>query len=226
MIPPLGLSLLVASLSTALALLIGIPLGRRLAQHHHRRAARWLHSLLLTPLVLPPTVLGYVLLLSVGRTSVLGRWYEAASGSTLVFSRTGLVVAAMCTGLPIIVAGARDAFLAVDPHLVVVARSLAATRARIFWQVELPIALPWLRSAAVLAFSKALGDFGVTLMIAGNIEGQTRTASLALFDALQLGDWGGARDLALCLLAFSVAAAWMAGSSRSRPRSAPHEWMA
>lgn len=211
---PLLLSLLVASLSTLVAGAVGIPAGWWLAKRTSR-AARWLNAMLLTPLVLPPTVLGYLLLLSIGRSSSVGQTFEAWTGTTLVFSPYALLLAALVTTLPLVISASRDAFMTVDPYLVHVSQTLGATRAEAFLRVELLCARPLLLSALSLGFAKALGDFGVTLMVAGNLPMSTQTAPLALFEALQTGDAAQATQLGVSLALAAFVVAWIARTPRS-----------
>jgi molybdate transport system permease protein len=155
-------------------------------------------------MVLPPTVLGYYLLVALGRTSALGRLFEALTGGTIVFTRTGAVVAATVGALPIVVKSGRAALEAVDPTLLAAARTLGAGPARAFFTIALPLAARGVVAALMLAFARSLGDFGVTLMVAGDIPGQTQTASLAIYDAIQAGRDAEALGLALVLSAIAL----------------------
>lgn len=136
------------------------------------------------PMVMPPTVLGYYVLVALGKHSVLGGIYEAITGSQIVFTRTGAVVAATIGALPLVVKTARTAVEEIDPTLVLAARTLGATRMRAFATIQLPLAYRGIVAATMLAFARSLGDFGVTLMVAGDIPGVTKTASLAIYDAI------------------------------------------
>jgi molybdate transport system permease protein len=134
---------------------------------------------------MPPTVLGYYVLVLLGRRSFLGHAYEAVTGRSIVFTVAGAVVAASIGALPLVVKSVRAALEQTDPTLMLAARTLGATKLRAFFSVQLPLAKRGIAAALMLAFARAAGDFGVTLMVAGDIPGKTRTASLAIYDALQ-----------------------------------------
>lgn len=198
-----ALSLEVSALALALAGLTGVGCGALLARR--RFPGRELVDALLTaPMVLPPTVLGYYLLVLFGRGSALGHAYEAVTGGPLVFSLAGAVLAAAVGAFPLVVKSARAAFAEVDLRLVAAARSLGAGPWRTFTEVELPLARRGLASGLGLGFARALGDFGVTLMVAGNLEGVTRTAPLAIYDALQAGRDAEAGALSLVMAVVGV----------------------
>lgn len=181
---PLLLSFQVAFAATLLAALLGLALAALLA--NGRFPGRDLLDVLLTaPMVLPPTVLGYFLLVSIGRRSFIGSAFESITGSSLVFTKTGAVVAAMVGAIPLVVKSSRAALEGVDPNLIHAARTLGATPLRAFLTVQLPLARRGIIASLMLAFARSLGDFGVTLMIAGDIPGETQTASLAIYDAIQ-----------------------------------------
>lgn len=183
-VAPLVLSLEVALASTALCAVLGVVVGAALA--HPRTPARDVLDVFFTaPLVLPPTVLGYYVLVLLGRRSVLGGLYEQATGSPIVFTKTGAVVAATVGALPLVVKAARAALESVDGTLVAAARTLGATSLRAFLTVQIPLASRGVVAGLMLAFARSLGDFGVTLMVAGDIPDRTQTASLAIYDAIQ-----------------------------------------
>jgi molybdate transport system permease protein len=164
-----------------------------------------LDVLVSAPLVLPPTVLGYYVLVAVGRRSGVGHAIEAIFGAPIVFTRAGAVLAATIGALPLVAKSGRAALEAVDPTLVRAARSLGAGPMRAFATVQLPLARRGIVAAVMLAFARSLGDFGTTLMVAGDIPGETQTASLALYDAIQEHRDGAALGLALALTAIGVA---------------------
>jgi molybdate transport system permease protein len=181
---PLLLSFQVASIATVIAAVVGIGIGALLV--NPRVPGRDVVDVLVTtPMILPPTVLGYYVLVAVGRRSAIGTAFESLTGSPIVFTRTGAVLAATLGALPLVVKSARAALEAVDPVLVQVARTLGAGAARSFFAVRLPLASGGIIAGLMLAFARSLGDFGVTLMIAGDIPGETQTASLAIFGAIQ-----------------------------------------
>lgn len=207
---PLALSFEVATVATALATVLGVAAAGVLA--NLRFPGRDLVDVIFTaPLVMPPTVLGYYLLVALGRTSVLGRLYEAIFGSSIVFTRTGAVVAALIGGLPLVVRNARVAVEGVDRSLVLAARTLGASPLRAFIAIQLPLATRGIVAASMLAFARALGDFGVTLMLAGDIPGHTQTASLAIYDALQARRDHDALENALVLTAVALASLYAVG---------------
>ena len=183
---PLFLSLRVALIATALVLVIGVVLAWLLARRKFF-GREFLDAVVTLPLVLPPTVLGYYLLILLGRTSAIGRAYENLTGHSLVFTWQGAVVAAAVGALPLVVKTSRAALVAVDSDIENVARTLGQTEWGVFWRVTLPMAARGIIAAAMLAFARSLGDFGATLMVAGNIPGRTQTAALAIYDATQAG---------------------------------------
>jgi molybdate transport system permease protein len=181
---PLALSLEVALLATLIAGTLGIAVGALLALRRFP-GRDLLDVLITTPLVLPPTVLGYYVLVSLGRRSPLGALFERLTGGPIVFTRTAAVIAATIGALPLITKSARAALEAVDPTLGRAARTLGAGPLRTFFTVQAPLALRGLVAGLMLGFARSLGDFGVTLMVAGDIPGETQTAALAVYDALQ-----------------------------------------
>jgi molybdate transport system permease protein len=212
---PLTLSFQVATIGTILAAALGISVGLLLATK--RFPGRDLVDVLITaPMVLPPTVLGYYVLVALGRRSALGHLYESLTGSPIVFTRTGAVVAATIGALPFVVKSSRAALEAVDPRLVRAARTLGATAVRAFFTVHLPLAARGTIGGLMLAFAKSMGDFGVTLMVAGNIPGETQTASLAIYDALQANRDREALGLVAVLSALVVVMLYFANKLGSR----------
>ena len=206
---PLWLSLRVAGIATLLVLAIGTFLAYQLS-HKAFRGKSLLDSLITLPLVLPPTVLGYYLLIALGRGSPLGRIYEALSGHPLVFTWQAAVVAAFLHSAPIYIKTARAVFEGVDYRYEWAARSLGASEWHTFWRVTLPLAGRSLSSLATLSFARSLGDFGVTIMVAGNIPGQTQTLSVAIYEAVESGNGRYARVLVLLVSAVTLALLWPA----------------
>jgi molybdate transport system permease protein len=213
---PLWLSLRVAVISTGLALAIGLWLAWMLANRQFR-GKELLDAAVTLPLVLPPTVLGYYLLVVLGRHSPVGQLYEWAFGGPLVFSWQAAVVAALFHSTPLLVKSARAAFENVDRSYERAARNLGASELRLFWRVTLPLARRSILAAAALAFARALGDFGVTLMIAGNIPGRTQTVALAIYDAVE----GGKGNVALVLVLIISAVALLILTVANRLTSSP-----
>ncbi len=200
---PLLLSFQVAIAATIVAAILGVALAAWLA--NGRFPGRDLVDVLLTaPMVLPPTVLGYYLLVSIGRHSLIGSAFESLTGSSIVFTKTGAVVAATVGAIPIVVKSSRAALEGVDPILIHAARTLGATPLRAFLTVQLPLATRGISASLMLAFARSLGDFGVTLMIAGDIPGETQTASLAIYDAIQAHRDADALGMAAVLTAIAV----------------------
>jgi molybdate transport system permease protein len=184
---PFWLSLRVASLATVLIVAVGLPVALALARTGFPGKGI-IAGILVLPLVLPPTVLGYYLLQLLSRRSLVGQWLEQTLGITLVFHWSGAVVASAVAAFPLFLLPARGAFEAIDPALEDAARLLGRSEFSVFRAVTLPLAWRGLAAGTVLAFARALGDFGATLMVAGNIPGLTQTASLAIYDAVQVND--------------------------------------
>jgi molybdate transport system permease protein len=195
---PLWLSLRVAVLSTALALAGGLWLAYLLANRQFR-GKDVLDAAVTLPLVLPPTVLGYYLLVLVGRASIIGKMWESVTGSPLVFTWKAAVVAALLHALPLLVKSARAALESVDRNYERAARNLGAGEWKLFWRVTFPLSRRSILAAAALAFARSLGDFGVTLMVAGNIPGRTQTLAVAIYDAVESGNGTAARVMVLVI---------------------------
>ncbi|HWE36516.1 MAG TPA: molybdate ABC transporter permease subunit [Isosphaeraceae bacterium] len=189
---PFWLSLRVATAATLVVVGVGTPLALVLARGRFPGKGA-LAGVLVLPLVLPPTVLGYDLLLVFGRGSPVGRWLEEALGVGVVFREAGIVLASAVAAFPLYLLPARAAIENVEPGLEDVARLLGRREGSVLLSVTLPLAWRGLLAGALLAFARALGDFGATLMVGGNIPGRTRTAALALFDAVNAGDGAEAR---------------------------------
>ena len=198
---PLWLSLRVSLLATLLVALIGIPLAWLLARRQFW-GRELLNGLASLPLVLPPTVLGYYLLVVLGQQSPLGQWLNSI-GWPLVFTWRGAVVAASVAAFPLLISTARAGFESVDRRLEDMARTLGRSELDIFWRVTLPLAWPSLLAGTALTFARALGDFGATLMVAGNIPGRTQTAAIYIYDLLQANrrDEAGMMALVVTVLA-------------------------
>ncbi len=200
---PLWLSLRVAAISTTIALVVGLWLAWTLANRNFR-GKEVADAAVTLPLVLPPTVLGYYLLVTFGRASPLGKVYEWAFGTPLVFTWQAAVVAALFHSTPLLIKSARAAFESVDHSFERAARNLGASELRLFWRVTLPLTRRSILAAAALAFARALGDFGITLMIAGNIPGRTQTIALAIYDAVESGNGVAARVMVLVISAVAL----------------------
>jgi len=212
---PLWLSLRVACLSTAVSLVIGLGIAYLLATYSFR-GKEAVDAAVTLPLILPPTVLGYYLLVVLGRESSLGRLYEWFFGRPLVFTWQAAVVAAMFHAIPLLVKSARAGFASVDPSYQRAARSLGASDWRVFWRVTLPLARRSIYAAAVLTFARSLGDFGITLMIAGNFPGRTQTLAVAVYDAVEAGNGRMARALAILISLLAVGILYAANRLEQR----------
>jgi molybdate transport system permease protein len=217
---PLILSFEVATAATALAAIVGVALAAVLSRARFA-ASDLLDALVTAPMVLPPTVLGYYLLGVLGRSSAIGRAYESLTGSPLVFTKTAAVLAAFIAALPFVVKTARAAMEDVDPRLTAAAATLGASPSRVFFTVILPLSRNGLIAGITVGFARALGDFGVTLMVAGNIPGLTRTGSLAIYDAVQANRDAEAQGMVAVLAAIAIAALY-AGTKLAKRR--PHAW--
>lgn len=182
----LSLSLKVAGWATAITLLLGVAAGYILARWRFP-GKELLDALLTLPMVLPPTVLGYYLLVLIGRNGWLGAWLYESFGITLIFTWQGAVIAASLVAFPLVFKPARAAFENIDPQLEQAGRVLGLTQPKIFLRITLPLAWRGILAGLLLAFARALGEFGATLMVAGSIPGQTQTLSLAVYDAVQAG---------------------------------------
>jgi molybdate transport system permease protein len=217
---PLVLSFQVAVVATFLAGVVGVALAGVMSRTR-LPGSDLLDVLITAPMVLPPTVLGYYLLVTVGRSTPLGRAYETLTGSPLVFTRTAAVLAGSIAALPFIVKAARAAMEDVDPRLVGAAATLGASPLRVFLTVVLPLSRNGVLAGLTLGFARALGDFGVTLMIAGSIPGLTQTGALAIYDAVQANRQAEAAGMVAVMTAFAVAALYL-GTKLVRDR--PHAW--
>jgi molybdate transport system permease protein len=185
-----------------LLILIGVPIAFWLAFWHWR----WkflVEAIVALPLVLPPTVLGFYILLALGPRSPLGKLYEKFWGHGLPFTFEGLVVASVIYSLPFMVQPVAAAFSAVDPKLLSASAVLGASRVRTFVRVVLPLSVSGLLTGLVLTFAHTLGEFGVVLMVGGNIPGATRTVSISIYDNVQALDFASAGQTSLVLLAAS-----------------------
>jgi molybdate transport system permease protein len=212
---PLWLSLRVAALATLVSLALGLWIAYLLANRNFR-GKEALDAVVALPLVLPPTVLGYYLLVMLGRSSPVGHLYEWAFGTPLVFTWQAAVVASTFHAIPLLVKSARAAFETVDRGYEKAARNLGASDWRVFWRVTLPLSRRAVVAATVLAFARALGDFGATLMIAGDIPGKTQTAAIAIYDAVEGGETMVARVMVLALSAVAMGIVYAANRLEHR----------
>lgn len=199
---PLFLSLRVAVTATLLAMLIGIPVAYFLSRSKSR-IADLMDTLITLPIVLPPTVLGYYLLVLLGRQSSIGKYLEENFDITIVFTPTGAIIAALVVSIPFLIKSARSAFAGIDPSMLNAARVLGRNELSIFFTIVIPLAWRGIAAGITLGFARALGDFGATLMVAGSIPGETMTMPIAIYDALLAGN----RELANVLVVIMTSVA-------------------
>ncbi len=215
---PIRLSLIVATTATLVALLFGVPVAWWLSRTRFVGRSV-LEVLVLLPMVLPPTVIGYYLLLTVGRESVIGRTIESLFGAPIVFTSMAAVLATFVAAAPFLVRAAQGGFEQVDPVYEDAARTLGRSEMAVFFTITVPLAWRGILAGTTLCFARAMGEFGATLMLAGNIPGRTQTASLAVFDAVQAGNVERAMMLSLLLTVVTGGALLLltrVGSARTR----------
>jgi molybdate transport system permease protein len=198
------LTLQLAVTVSAVLLVIGLPIAYWIA------FSRWLWKFLVEavvalPIVLPPTVLGFYVLVALGPHSPLGRWWIVLTGHTLAFTFSGLVFGSILYSLPFAVQPFAASFAGVDRKLIAASATLGASPLRSFFSITLPLSVPGLITGAALSFAHTMGEFGVVLMVGGNIPGITRTVSIDIFDRVQASDYAAANETALLLLALSFA---------------------
>ncbi len=191
-----------AVLTSAVLLLIGLPIAYWIS------FSRWrgkflVEAVVALPLVLPPTVLGFYLLVAFGKATWFGRWYESLTGHTLAFTFEGLLVGSILYSLPFAVQPFAASFAAIDTRLLAASAVLGASGWRTFFRVILPLSLPGLVTGVALSFAHTVGEFGVVLMLGGNIPGVTRTVSIDIYDQVQAANYASANHTALALLVFS-----------------------
>jgi len=217
----LWLSLKVAGWATAINLVLGVALGALLARRRFP-GRELLDTLLTLPMVLPPTVLGYYLLVVIGRNGPLGAWLQSSFGINLVFTWQAAVIAAAVASLPLVFKPARAAFEDVDGQLEQAARTLGVSEFALFLRVSLPLAWRGILAGLLLAFARSMGEFGATLMVAGSIPERTQTLSIAIYEAVQAGQDDTANGLVIltsvvCIIIL-LAAARLVGGRRREPR--------
>jgi molybdate transport system permease protein len=199
---PVFISLKVALIATAFTLVFGIFLARVFTKYSFK-AKDILESLVILPMVLPPSVTGYGLLILIGKRGMIGRFLYESFGVSLVFTWIAACLAAIIVSLPLMYQSCKAAFLNVNHIYENAARTLGASEKRIFWRITLPLAWPGIVSGLVLSFARALGEFGATLMVAGNIPGKTETIPLAIYFAVEGGDTKTANILMGIVVVFS-----------------------
>jgi molybdate transport system permease protein len=198
----IALSARLSACTAVLLLLFGLPIAWWLATTRWRGRI-FVEAIVALPLVLPPTVLGYYVLVGLGPRSFLGRWYETLTHNLLPFSFEGLLIASVLYSLPFAVQPFTAAFRGVDPILIEASLNAGASPWSTFWRISLPLAWHGILAGMVLSFAHTLGEFGVVLMVGGNIPGETRTVSVAIYDHVQTLDYAAAGRTSLFLLAVS-----------------------
>ena len=184
---PLLLSLRVAGTTTLLAVLLGLPIAYFLSRPQ-QKWSELVDTLLTLPIVLPPTVLGYYLLVLMGRQSVIGKFLENNFNIMIVFTPTGAVIAALVVSIPFLIKSARTAFVQINPDILNAAKLLGRSDLNIFFSIIIPLAWRGIAGGVVLTFARSLGDFGTTLMVAGSIPDYTLTMPIAIYDAMMSGN--------------------------------------
>lgn len=215
----LRLSLLVVSIATVIIAVAGTAFAYLLAKRRFR-GREMLDALLTLPMVLPPTVTGYYLILLLGRRGVLGEPLYALSGWTVTFTWVAAVVASTVVALPLMIKSARAAIESVDPEYEIASLLMGKSEIETFFRITLPLAGKGILAGVILSFARAFGEFGATLMLAGNIPGKTQTMPLAIYEAVAGGEDATARWLALILTGISVTVVYLTNRlSRPTPRS-------
>ncbi|MRR58489.1 MAG: molybdate ABC transporter permease subunit [Deltaproteobacteria bacterium] len=216
MFDPIILSLKVALVAVAVDFTVGLTVARTMARKDFP-GKNVLESLIILPMVLPPTVLGYGLLILLGKRGPVGRFLLETFDVQLIFTWWAAVIASAVVSFPLMYQSAKAAFAGVDVSLEQAARTLGAKELRIFLTVTLPLAWPGILAGLVLSFARALGEFGATLMVAGNIPGKTQTIPLAIYFAVETGDTAVARNLVLVITLLSFGAVfWLNWWSRRK----------
>jgi molybdate transport system permease protein len=198
----LVLTLRLAMIVAVVLLILGMPIAYWITYSRWR----WkflIEALVALPLVLPPTVLGFYLLVALGSRSPIGHWWQSITGHTLAFTFEGLVIGSILFSLPFAVQPFAASFAAVDRRLISASLTLGVSRFRTFLRVVLPLSVPGIVTGLVLTFAHTLGEFGVVLMIGGDIPGVTKTVSINIFDSVQAGEYEAANQTALVLMAIS-----------------------
>ena len=202
-ISPILISMKTAFVAIALTFLLGLFVARWVVDMKSERLKMILDSLLTLPLVLPPTVMGFLLLLIFGVNRPIGKFLLDFLGVKIVFSWSATVIAAVVISFPLMYRSARGAFEQVDQNLIMAARTLGMSERRIFWRIVMPLALPGVVSGGILAFARGLGEFGATAMIAGNIENKTRTLPMAIYSEVAAGNMDLAAYYVIIVLSIS-----------------------
>jgi molybdate transport system permease protein len=196
------LTIRLAVVVTVLLLFVGVPIAYWIA-FSHRRWKFLVEAIVALPIVLPPTVLGFYVLVALGRRSPLGVWWQSLTGHPLAFSFEGLVIGSVLYSLPFSVQPFAASFGSVDSRLLAASSTLGASRLYSFWKIIVPLSVSGLVTGITLTFAHTMGEFGVVLMVGGNIPGVTRTLSINIYDQVQNLDFVGANVTALVLMAIA-----------------------
>lgn len=200
---PIIISMKTASCAIALTFLLGLFVARWIVKMKSEKIKMILDGILTLPLVLPPTVIGFLLLIVFGVNRPIGKFLLQFLGIKIVFSWAATVIAAVVISFPLMYRSARSAFEQVDPNLIMAARTLGMSERKIFWRIVMPLALPGVVGGGILAFARGLGEFGATAMIAGNIENKTRTLPLAIYAEVAAGNMRAASYYVIIVLLIS-----------------------
>ena len=201
---PLLLSLQLAAVTTLILIVLGTPLAWWLSRSDSRLKPA-IQAAVALPIVLPPTVMGFYLLIVLGPYGAIGRWWVEITGEALTFSFTGLVIASCFYSLPFAVQPLQSAFDALGKKELEAARTLGASRLDAFFSIAVPLSVPGFITAIILAFAHTLGEFGVVLMVGGNIPGETRVISIAIYDHVESLDYATAHQMSIVLVVFAFA---------------------
>ena len=210
------LTIRLAMTVTAVLVVLGFPLAYWIAFSHWR----WkfiVEAIVALPIVLPPTVLGFYVLIALGQRGPIGRWWQAITGHTLAFTFAGLVIGSVLYSLPFTVQPIASSLAAVDTRLLAASEVLGASKSRTFWRVLVPLSIPGLITGIALTFAHTMGEFGVVLMVGGNIPGATRTLSINIYDQVQDLNYAAANTTALTLIAIAFVLLSIVYSLNRRP---------
>jgi molybdate ABC transporter, permease protein len=199
---PVILSLRVATISTIITMIVGIVFAYIFVRYNFH-FKDLLESVLILPMVLPPSVIGYILLVIFGKRGFIGVYLNKIFGISIIFTWIACVIASVVVSIPLMYQSVKSSFLAIDENYINAARTLGASEKKIFFKVILPLAMPGIVSGMVLSFARALGEFGATMMIAGNIPGKTQTIPTAIYYAIASDDMNKANVLTFIVIIFS-----------------------
>lgn len=200
---PILISLKIAGVSSVITFIIGIILARVFTKYNFR-GKDFLDSVIILPMVLPPSVIGYLLLLALGKHGIIGKLFISLTGNGLIFTWIAGCIACIIVSLPLMYQNAKAAFLSIDPSYEKAARNLGASKLKTLFSITFPLAFPGFLGGFILAFARSLGEFGATLMVCGNIPGKTQTIPTAIYVAVESNDDKTANTLMLIVIVFSL----------------------